>query len=763
MKIKRLLFSFFFCTAPLTVHGAAIDFVPRIGRTTAVLTVDSEYKSITNKSERNGSESLPRTTDTLGMRESLGFGANGYVYHPNLFVFDGSVSGIKSRTRGEVTVGAGPTLEGVSKNRTEGYNFHGELLRRKPLSAEIDFSQSLPFYDGSAETETFRNVVSVSYIKRPFVSGFDFVRNERSNRDVETLDDQYRLSAAYSIGNFSVQGGGTHSRTHSESKGSLPVSILTESNSWSFNNRWQNKVWDFKTAADWQETENNEGERSSYTVAESIEGELPWNTEMRVNLRRVERASHPKVGGLSRSIGESAALSFTQKVYDSLTSNFSSSYSNSQSSTGSIESKNLHLGTNYTKRIRTGGVSAGLSQESSYVDRSGRLEREKYFEAKVTDPPITRADLDNELETIIRIFITDLDTNNDGVVDSDDKKELDTSYWSWNVATGELELLAGLQTYINGLDGAGDGTGNHNYVADYLTTDLDYILETSQQNLYTGFTILNGLVSGQYAHKQTAQEISDGDSSFNSGLAPIIADDKIGAQLHYGPFAFSVDYQLIKADYDDDDKWQEAKRGNPVLLNETWTYNASFHKGIAILPSVNTTVSLNYNTSFYTTEQWDRSLDSIVELSGDKYSFSAAARSMVSLPSYRASLNHGMRYNLQRGDYTKLVTGVGTNPVNSNDKDIYQTNLNANWRVPWINITITGFADYLNERFIGGNEEISLEYGARSGYQWQFGATRVNLSGNYKFIEDEISSEAYTSMTSSEEWSVNLNMVRKLF
>nr|MBF0221231.1 hypothetical protein [Desulfobulbaceae bacterium] len=777
MKMKLLFFAFLFCTAPWIVYGAAVDFVPRLVRTTAQLTVNSQYRSVTNRFERDGGEPPARTTETIQMSESLGFGTNGYVYHPNLFVFGGALSGINGSSRSRVSTEDGDHLPPAkNRSRTEAYNFNGELLRRKPLNAEMRFSRDVPFGSGVTHTEISRNIIALHYTKRPLVSGLEFVQNERASSNFSTLDDQYRGSVAYSIRNFSVQGGGFYAKTKSKQENSLFAEILNESNGLSFDNRWIYKTWNFKTTADWKETKTDNGKqinthdddtvekKAESNLVETVEAGLPWNTNMLLNLRRSERTNHTFDGGqtvMSRTVGESAAVNLTQKVFDSLSSRFSSTYSNSQSGSGSNQSKNFYLGTNYIKRLRTGGVSAGVSQELTYMDRAGSVESNYTSTPTVAGGSfiLTQQDIDSSFGAInITIDIAGIEFSlTEGV------------HWTKGAVSNnsvEVELAGGtvdLVSYIDDRDGGGDGTGPHIYKAIFRSRDLDYVLETSQQTVYTGLTILNGLVTSQYTHKQTAQEISDGDPGFNSGLAPIISDDKIAARLNYGPFSLSADYQLVKSKYDAE-KWEKAKSGNPILLNEVWEYGAAFYKQTVIIPKVSTAVRLNYSTAFYTTEQWDNSTDASVELSGDKYSFSASAHSAMSLPTYRATLSHGLRYDIRRGDYAKLVTGVGSNPVNSQDKDVYQTNLNVSWAVPWTKISVTGFADYLNERIIGGNEEISLEYGARSGYQWQFGATRVNLSGDYKFNEDEINDETgYTSATSTEEWSVNLNMTRRLF
>lgn len=766
MKKKLLLCWGAISAIPTPVYGAVVDFVPRIVRTSATLTVDGEYRSLTNKSARSGDSGSTRNTKNLGLQERVSLRTTGYVYHPNLLLFSGSISGMESSTNTRSTVGSGAAVSGQEKKQSGGYSIDGDVLRKKPFYAEFSSYLDRPFVGSTLSEEMSRNTLSLNYVNRPFVSLLEYVGNGRSSELRDSNDDQFRGSVSYAGPNYTVQLIAGHSENSTEVKVGAKSTSKVESNNAILTNQWSYNALDSHMDMSWQTVDNGARKNTATEAQEVLDVELPWNFDMRLNLSRRQNEVSVEGGAGSTDTHDQSMFRMTQKLFESLRSELFTEYQTDKSDSGSRDSFRYRIATDYTKKLRGGGVNVGTSYDAVFFESAGRVDETTSFTAAVGGPDIVVSRSDIDIATI-KIYL---------VVNSIPYLLAPHEHWEF-VSSGvdsvtialngdDVSDVTSLKYFIHDKV-PGQENANNVYRVEFSTTRMDYLLETKQGEAYAGITLLEGMIGGQYRHRYTEQVIADGDQGLSAGIAPRVTDDSINVEWAYGPFSLGGEYSIVATNYDAEKRVQLLS-SDPVISEETLAYVATFIKKLVVIPGVNSSFQCNYHQTMYDTELYNHLTQSAENINGNKYSFDAAANSSVNFPSLKAGLSHSMRFERMRGDYTELVYDkrnlAVSNPETTDDRDYFETELRSYWTLPRTHVKLNGYVRYENEQYVGGTQEVNTKYGFNSGYRWSLGATALDLKGKYSMETTDVSGLARgTSTTSVEEWAVTLNMIRRLF
>jgi hypothetical protein len=138
---------------------------------------------------------------------------------------------------------------------------------------------------------------------------------------------------------------------------------------------------------------------------------LPWNFNTIITygyFRDVQRSRDidTEARGLRESMSNSAGLSITHMLYESLRTIYNFNYNATLTSTGDSEVTMNYISTAYTKKIPWGKLIAGLQLSNSVLERTGApAVAAENIQAKIFDEfTLTESDIDTKL---IRVFVKD--------------------------------------------------------------------------------------------------------------------------------------------------------------------------------------------------------------------------------------------------------------------------------------------------------------------------------------------------------------------
>jgi len=384
MKVLRntvryiAIFMIILAAVPSSVRADIRSFIPKITDYAGYLTVESSYESHGNKENNRGLE-----RSDLYMREIVELGATGYVFHPRFITFFLGLSGGIKEERFD-SGGSSQNANWQIMNSNE-YEARAMILPEHPYNLELFLRRSEPLAKGVLSSQ-FQSVAYSSgaifrYKKKPYFLDVYYVQNSNEYALSNYTATKYGLLGTY----FKERvGGNTYSFAVSyEHQDTGSAGFTNSSDDASVSNTIAYKKVNLSSALSFHRADEEGGLQrlsiASKNMAWSERGSiiLPWNfrADLLYNLTKdwITMGEPPLSGTKIADTVNTAALSITHKLYESLISTYNLGYTSSKSDSGQGTTISNGLGFAYAKNIPKGKLRVTFSIGTSNVDNTGTL------------------------------------------------------------------------------------------------------------------------------------------------------------------------------------------------------------------------------------------------------------------------------------------------------------------------------------------------------------------------------------------------------
>ncbi len=370
--MKRLFFSgtllLFFLGNTVPATGALRQFIPKISSYSGSLAVNALHEE--NK-KSSGEQSVSTTDSTFG--ENFTISSFGQIYHPRFAVFSTSVTaGIQER-RFEVDGTAFPWF----LTSTERYKVELKFLPKHRYNLDLHSSRNDQILTGHI-TDVERPIITQNgakfrYRKKTWHSQLGYLTQEvQSRAKRETL--QYNGATSFRKKYFNVSGAGNHHESKQNQGASLAEDALTLENVLHYE-EVINLIshWGSTLTENIERTLKTENEQTNWS--ENITAKLPMNFGASARYSNhagdTTNRTATKTTTTSRS-SDTVGLNINHRLFDSLRSNFETSWQDSSTSVGKDNKQRWNAGLGYTKAIYGGNRLSGNANTGIITtDREG--------------------------------------------------------------------------------------------------------------------------------------------------------------------------------------------------------------------------------------------------------------------------------------------------------------------------------------------------------------------------------------------------------
>lgn len=807
---------------PLALAGLASlkPFKPVLGNSHGVLTLNSVYA----KSGKETNRGLNDSNRRIGFRESLNLSTLGYVYSPNLVLFDLSGTTGKDQTR----IYEYDILQGedrLASNRHDsfdGYDLNALFLRQKPYTLELFTSRDKKFAtsatDFSLDNEEIQEFGGeFKYNKRVYKTKFKYLNTQKSNDDagddIDFFDmtfDLYKpklwrfedfmtsfstrfqdISRTLSTGK---DGGGDNTRD----------SALA--------NRFAYKMFDFSTNIS---SLNSQFEDTpvkaitpSYTydllsVTENIGIDLPWDLASRLLLTKNMGNDESSSSGVGTELSrhsestrddEGYNFNLTHKLYDSLNTTlsvdkktmFSSRSESIVEETGitrqlaPVEGQNdtsgYELGSRYRKLLPHDSLAtAFVSIRSNDTNRAGLVQN--IFQKDLAEQEFV--DLESNVDTSSLVFEVLNRKREDTTECQSALRYVRSDNPCWQLVPETAYIVEPNKTVVNSASGRTESVTRITLedttqlqavmdVANYHSYGIDdrFIFRVKSTRRPADFTSKTnragvGLTLFQFISSEYQHSVTSQEGSYSAyTLEPKVIDDLFALGFSVSPFTVRASREWIRA------------TGEEVISE----LRLAYEKSMRFFDRIAVSLGAEAHTAFSdATDGQGNSSPS----SEDGYSYRLDAR--TPLPYINVNFRGLSQYTFTRGEITRLLLNEdgGVIPRQSfgiGDRSVFQNSLSLSkpFFIPWVDFSLNTYVRYLWETTTTNDdttERDAWQYGLNALRVWRLGATTINLKANYAITEENSEDQktlrwrgtGTTREERTDNTSVILSIVRQLF
>jgi hypothetical protein len=400
--------SFVFLSVPSSSIGADLTFAPQITSSEGYLEIGMESQTTENTQNGTGSKS-----SSTALHEGIILAADGYVYHPRFLIFLTKLSGALNQSS---DTGSFRTTLG-SARASESHELRAIFLPEHPYNLEL-FTR----HQQAASTGTFLRVPKgtldeqgaiFSYKNRPVIFHSSYVTTRLESNQLITNSDTYRVNGSYA-GSVMTD---SAAYSHTDSTSSSAVHTTREDYTFGNNIHIARLALDSRvnnSSTDQKIPLNADFHTDTLSWTEQLTATLPWNFDsiasfgyFDANNITAAYESDPEIREFNRST--SASFSLTQRLYQSLVTNYTWNNIAVESTTGEIKTESESISSTYTKTIPKGKFIAGVHLSSLDSERTGTpsIINEVYNAAILGSFTLTRSDI---VESTVVIQVKDPST-----------------------------------------------------------------------------------------------------------------------------------------------------------------------------------------------------------------------------------------------------------------------------------------------------------------------------------------------------------------
>ncbi len=799
----------FFCimlleTVPaLPAQAGLASLKPVLFNYHSKLTMQTVY-SANNKTT---SEGLDDTANRLGFRESLSLRTSGYVYHPNLMVFD--LEGTYGEDQSRLTANDDKTA--AQQGSYDAYDFRALLLRTKPYTLEV--------FANKAKTFATSEKASVQDDKIKQESGAEFNYKKREYKTKLEYKNITRLKdgTSSSTGNYDFDGSFNKPKFGSLDDFAALASLRYQDNTNTISgivrqgetskqsqlfNSFGYKIFDFSTGISALSTELGSGQESQLAYVhdflsfnENISINLPWDFTSSV-LVMANRGNNDSnfVTSASESSNNNDRVSFnlTQKLYDSLVTRFIANMDSSQTQrtdldnsidmepiSGESDRRDYRLESRYRKLLPYNSVGTGFVKSTD--NRTNRLGSNVEYlrpvasEEEVGEIQFELKDIDTEGMTVeVLKENPNIEENPNTQCESAFKNPRASFPNCWiPLSVGDYTLTKSIDT-----DKAVVSTFKVDTISLTERRDFDYasfdkkngllinvpfrvvsvlrpVNAMAQTNSFGAGATLFNFFSSNYSHSVTTQEGNYSGIDLEQGVIV----DRIDLSFFREDFSTGVSRQWLRATGDETITEAKTSYGKKMKFFEriTVAFAANAHTG-------REEVADTQGNSLPSSEH------------GYDYSLDAG----MPLPYIGATLKAKNSYSYTKGSLVRLAFNrdgviIPTQDLGIDEKTRIRNSvaLSKSFDIPWIKLFADSYVRYQWETTSGkdNTDHTGVQYGISARRTWRLGATTISLNGKYAsdelIFDDGISYRSTSKGTvreaHNENISVMLSVARQLF
>ena len=781
MKYVIALMALCVMTSSKLLNAAPVDFLPKFAVFDGELEFEGLYSSIGKAEDGDISKN-----EKIAFRERLLFETIGYVYHPSLLLFKGSIAGNLNQDQNR----SGTSGWRGERSTDEEYEIEGVVLGRKPYNLEFDASLDRPFstagYRNYGEAKSnFKSGVTLNYKKRPLKSSLSYIHRASEtkihNSEARLAESLYEMTSDSIRGDIRSHGKNYSYSSYITHKVSSDISSGTTveneneatDDGMGFNGSLKYKQATILGSAQLEKTQRNNDDFFRFSISDRISIDLPWNMDADIlssyskNETTVVSESTGE-GKESVSINKQFKGEVRHQLFDSIKSKVSAEYRKNDTTTSSRTNQDFNARAAYSKMLRGGGVVIGLENELYRTGQQGEpeIENERYDDvfASVIDTPFSLRQPNVDIERIrVEIFNSRCLAEYNSSCGDFAEVVQNGGGWQSLSRTVQWDVVDPLSQFVR-IDiidvtktpALPPPIGTHHKIrVSYSLREADFVVQSNKTTLFSALDLFNKSLSVQYDYSLTTQKYVDGDETFGD-LSPTVAENFLGFTFNKEPFVASTSYRIINSEQYDEQRW---------------VMEGAFRKGVNILSNIPINWGVNYKREELVEED-----SSGTTLKNVETRFVTGLSASGNVPYI------GLKVT-PRSSFTRHIGVVRAHRVNAdgiwttfdvegeNDNDVYSNRVNFSMIIPYLKVKTTFYVTYdFEDNFTNRNTIVTRENGfdARRTWSWLLGGTNISLSGNYFYTNKlkEITSASdvvHTTSLEEEELEIILTANRKFF
>lgn len=515
-------------------------FIPRISEYQGFATLDSSYEQQEDTTNGRGLKNKD-----LFLRETLQLNSVGYVYDPRFITFQVNLSaGVKQES-----FSIGDNSEPFNTMFAREYTFRMIVLPKHPYNLELFALRVEPLTRRAflqSESVAYSKGAIFRYKKKPYFFNAHYIDNTTESPVGSYSTTKYGVLGTYykEMGQekfYSYSGTYDHTTSSYSAGGSTDTAALA-------NTYYLKTISISSNVAYTQSSQDSSSlSLSSKTMnwGERARLRLPWNFTWDLsfgwNKNKLKTSSGAAGEQKISSTTKSISTMITHKLYSSLFSNYSLSYSSLDSGTGTTTTFANSLGFTYVKNIPWGRMRSGISLGRTTTDRKGvqSVPNEPHPGVRVPGS-FTLDNQDVDVNTIL-VFVGSVEVPGQVILLTENVDYVVTPFGN----TFQITVLNLPPEFVI--------PGTYDFFVSYTLNNAESKIRTTNLSYSLNFELFNDLLFPYYNHTTSRQKVLSGTTQ---ELPWNFTSDIVGFMLVKRPFTFSASYLKVSSDVNPSSGWK---------------------------------------------------------------------------------------------------------------------------------------------------------------------------------------------------------------
>ncbi len=774
--------------------GAWQHFVPKFVGYQGELTSEGRYLKHTITEAAKDAEE----TNINEFKETLEISSIGYVYNPNMVIFEISLSGLLDREKYRHKRGDSDT-ETVTSGQGHEYELKGLVLRTKPYNLDFDLTEQRPFgtggySDNNSTGRILQDIINLNYRKESIGGrlGYVYYNSQRSDNsgqenavESEAASHTVSLNSSYKGADYSLNLSLARSlqKNTTESSASGTTGSVVTGNNASVRDRLSTTAstvyrnFTILSSAQYtatrteQDTVNGDSmpsDRSaSKGIQEKIDIDLPWNMDSKIKLSANKRDSSRRnldqgaVDWIS-NYNEDNEISgvLHHKLFDSLRSKLSADLQNNNTDTSSRLTQNYLFSSDYVKLLRGGQMTANISDGLIISKEDGKSSYTDVVAQDVTILPISES-ITRSHAVVDSVNVEACELGADNTIINGQRYSCDC--YEKNTCALDIDrqlwqqLNEGLQWTIQDVKAdfltvkiiSLPATETYDIRVNYSMPEAKFTTSSNTTSFSAKLSLLDNTLSSSVSCSLTREKFLEGDSGFDD-LSPSVVQNYLDLMWEKDSFTLKGSYSSLAGEKFEEKRWLAMGRYNAGhMINRyvkaSWggDYKREDVHGQDATQLIRHDIKrlLNANVGFFGT----------IPFTSMRYTAQAL---------YRRKRGYAPHYKFNdNGLWQNII-------YQEDDTNTYSRSLSINGIVPRVgfDFSLQG-AHILTENLANSIDTKTNSYLITTKRNWIFGGTTLSLEGHYSILDQwgEIGADNVESHKQESETEVLFKVVRVLF